>query len=88
MAKVSKIVRNEQRIKKVEKALAQGKKPAHKIRVRNRCAECGRPRGYIRFFGLCRSCLRFLARKGEVSGMKKSSWLKKYTSDFESDPNG
>ena len=74
MAKTSKIVRNEQRIKEVERALSNGKKPVHQIRVRNRCSQCGRPRGFLRFFGLCRSCIRFLARKGEIAGVKKSSW--------------
>ncbi|MCT4592438.1 MAG: type Z 30S ribosomal protein S14 [Candidatus Gracilibacteria bacterium] len=74
MAKKSKIVRNEQRVNEVEKTLAKGKKPAHAIRVRNRCNRCGRPRGFIRLFGLCRSCLREMASKGEVAGLKKSSW--------------
>ena len=43
-------------------------------RVRNRCKICGRPRGYIRRFGLCRICFRELAMEGKVPGVVKSSW--------------
>jgi len=50
------------------------KKPKFKVRVRNRCKVCGRPRGYYRKFELCRICLRQLALKGEVPGVTKSSW--------------
>jgi len=42
--------------------------------VRNRCRICGRPRGYIRRFGLCRICFRELALKGQIPGVTKSSW--------------
>ena len=44
------------------------------IRVRNRCKICGRPRGYIRRFGLCRICFRELALQGKIPGVVKSSW--------------
>lgn len=44
------------------------------VRVRNRCARCGRPRGYIRRFKLCRICFRELALAGQVPGVVKSSW--------------
>ena len=43
-------------------------------RVRNRCTRCGRPRGYIRRFGLCRICFRELALEGKIPGVVKSSW--------------
>lgn len=43
-------------------------------RVRNRCKLCGRPRGYIRRFGLCRICFRELALQGKLPGVVKSSW--------------
>ena len=43
-------------------------------RVRNRCQVCGRPRGYIRRFGLCRICFRELALQGKIPGVVKSSW--------------
>jgi small subunit ribosomal protein S14 len=46
----------------------------HKVQVRNRCKICGRPRGYIRRFQLCRICFRELALKGELPGVVKSSW--------------
>ena len=44
------------------------------IQYRNRCNICGRPRGYIRFFGICRICFRNLAVDGLLPGVKKSSW--------------
>lgn len=43
-------------------------------RVRNRCRVCGRPRGYMRKFGLCRICFRELALEGKIPGVTKSSW--------------
>lgn len=43
-------------------------------RVRNRCNNCGRPRGYIRRFGLCRICFRTMALEGKIPGVVKSSW--------------
>jgi small subunit ribosomal protein S14 len=42
--------------------------------VRNRCNKCGRPRGYMRRFGLCRICFRELALEGKIPGVTKSSW--------------
>jgi small subunit ribosomal protein S14 len=48
--------------------------PRFKVRVRNRCGICGRPRGYIRRFGMCRMCFRAHAHRGEVPGVKKASW--------------
>jgi small subunit ribosomal protein S14 len=44
------------------------------IRVRNRCKVCGRPRGYMRRFQLCRICFREMALKGLIPGVTKSSW--------------
>ena len=41
---------------------------------RNRCKLCGRPRGYIRMFALCRICFRKLALEGQIPGVTKSSW--------------
>ena len=43
-------------------------------RVRNRCRKCGRHRGYIRRFALCRICFRELALQGMIPGIVKSSW--------------
>ena len=50
------------------------KKPKFKVRQRNRCRLCGRPRGYMRKFQLCRLCFRQLALQGEIPGVVKSSW--------------
>ena len=44
------------------------------VRVRNRCKLCGRPRGYLRRFNLCRICFRELALAGKIPGVVKSSW--------------
>jgi small subunit ribosomal protein S14 len=44
------------------------------IRVRQRCRVCGRPRGYMRRFDMCRICFRAAALKGELPGVVKSSW--------------
>jgi small subunit ribosomal protein S14 len=44
------------------------------VQVRNRCQRCGRPRGFIRRFGLCRICFRELALTGKIPGVVKSSW--------------
>ncbi|MDD2921131.1 MAG: type Z 30S ribosomal protein S14 [Anaerolineales bacterium] len=44
------------------------------VQVRNRCQRCGRPRGYIRRFGLCRICFRELALTGKIPGVVKASW--------------
>ncbi len=45
-----------------------------KVRNYNRCRRCGRPRGYMRKFQLCRICFRELASNGEIPGVAKSSW--------------
>jgi small subunit ribosomal protein S14 len=54
--------------------VAREGKRKYKIRVRNRCKVCGRPRGYMRRFGLCRICFRELALQGKIPGVVKSSW--------------
>jgi len=50
------------------------KKPKFKVRARNRCRVCGRARGYLRKFAMCRICFRCMALKGEIPGVVKSSW--------------
>jgi len=45
-----------------------------KARVYNRCGRCGRPRGYMRRFGICRVCFREMSHQGKVPGVTKSSW--------------
>lgn len=50
------------------------KKPKFSSRIVRRCFRCGRRRAYMRDFGLCRICFRELANRGEIPGIKKSSW--------------
>lgn len=54
--------------------IARDTKRNHPNRVRNRCAQCGRPRAYMRRFGLCRICFRLEALAGRIPGVVKSSW--------------
>ena len=53
---------------------AMRKKQKFGIRFRNRCKRCGRPRGFMRRFQMCRICFRNLALQGLVPGVTKSSW--------------
>ena len=50
------------------------KKPKFKARAYNRCPVCGRPRAFLRKFGICRICFRSMALRGELPGVIKSSW--------------
>ena len=61
MAKKSMIVKSEQPSK-------------YKVQRYHRCYLCGRPRAYMRRFGLCRICFRKLALAGQIPGVRKSSW--------------
>lgn len=61
MAKISKIVKSQ-------------RPPKYRVQQHNRCLLCGRPRAYIRKFGMCRICFRQLALRGEIPGVRKSSW--------------
>jgi len=61
MAKVSSIVKSK-------------RTPKYKVQQHNRCQLCGRPRAYMRKFGLCRICFRELAVAGQIPGVRKSSW--------------
>jgi small subunit ribosomal protein S14 len=89
MAKKSKIVKNDKRKVIVERyrdkvaelkakgdylALQKLPRNASATRVRNRDSIDGRPRGYMRKFGLSRLNFRELAHKGEIPGVKKASW--------------
>jgi small subunit ribosomal protein S14 len=49
-------------------------KQKFQVRQRNRCAFCGRARGYMRRFGMCRICFREKALNGEIPGVKKMTW--------------
>ncbi len=50
------------------------KKPKFAVRQVNRCSRCGRARGFLRQFGLCRICFREQALAGEIPGVRKASW--------------
>lgn len=56
------------------KIAKERKKLKFKVRYRNRCRLCGRPRAYYRKFGLCRICFRKLALEGYIPGVRKASW--------------
>ncbi|MEJ2638695.1 MAG: type Z 30S ribosomal protein S14 [Desulfosarcinaceae bacterium] len=49
-------------------------KPKFNVRAYNRCPMCGRSRGFLRKFGICRICFRNLASQGRLPGVVKSSW--------------
>ena len=89
MARLSVVVRNEKRKKTVDKYAAKRKelkeagdyaaldklpRNAYPIRVRNRCALTGRPRAFIRHFGISRTVFRDMALDGKIPGVKKASW--------------
>ena len=59
-----------------KKSLIVKSKRKQKFQVReyNRCGRCGRPRGYLRKFGMCRICFRELSLQGEIPGIVKASW--------------
>lgn len=50
------------------------KKPKYSTRAYNRCPICGRPRSFLRRYGICRICFRNKALGGELPGVRKSSW--------------
>ncbi len=89
MAKESMKARERKRQKLVEKyaekraklkadgdweALAKLPKNSSKVRLHNRCSITGRPRGYMRQFGISRITFREMASKGLIPGVKKASW--------------
>ncbi len=59
---------------KVSQIVKSMRTPKYATRHRNRCKLCGRPRGYLRKFGMCRICFRTLAHQGQIPGVMKSSW--------------
>jgi len=52
----------------------QKKTPKFKVRRYNRCLLCGRPRGFLTRFQMCRICFRNLANEGYIPGVTKASW--------------
>jgi small subunit ribosomal protein S14 len=75
MAKKSKIAKSKKLLAKNETLLKSEVKKANRVSTRgvNRCKITGRPKGYMRFFGLSRLTFRELAAKGELPGVVKSS---------------
>ncbi len=80
MAKKSKIAKTERQnaavaiVKTKSDVTTVGGKPVLIARQKNRCNLCGRPRGYMRRFGICRVCFRGMAHRGLIPGVTKSSW--------------
>lgn len=74
MATTAKIAKDLKKAEQITRAKAAGGKAAFACRHRNRCWRCGRPRGFLRKFGLCRLCFRQLALNGEIPGVIKASW--------------
>jgi small subunit ribosomal protein S14 len=64
-------IRRKSELNKAEKKPGIAKLPG---RHRNRCWRCGRPRAFLRKFGICRLCFRQLALNGEIPGVVKASW--------------
>ena len=56
------------------KALDELPKNSSKVRLKNRCQISGRPKGYVRYFGISRIALRDMALNGKIPGLKKASW--------------
>ncbi len=74
MATTAKIAKEEKQAAEMTKAHAQGKTAKFAVRHRNRCKSCGRPRGFLRKFSLCRICFRKFALEGQIPGVTKASW--------------
>ena len=74
MATTAKIAKEEKKHEEILRALEAGKKAKFAVRHRNRCKNCGRPRGFLRKFTLCRICFRKFALSGQIPGVTKASW--------------
>jgi small subunit ribosomal protein S14 len=75
-AKIAKDIKLE-KIRRQSQTAKAGNKPGIAMlptRHRNRCWRCGRPRAFLRKFGVCRLCFRQLALNGEIPGVTKASW--------------
>jgi small subunit ribosomal protein S14 len=66
--------RKEEDLAKKALRLKSKQTPKFKVRTYNRCPICGRPRAFLRRFGLCRICFRNMASQGKLPGVIKSSW--------------
>lgn len=59
---------------KTSMIVKQSRKQKFKVREYTRCERCGRPHAVLKKYGICRICFRELAYKGQIPGVKKSSW--------------
>jgi len=75
-AKIAKDLKLEKICKESSRRKAEKRPGIQKLptRHRNRCWRCGRPRAFLRKFGICRLCFRQLALNGEIPGVTKASW--------------
>lgn len=64
----------EDTVAKISLMVKAMRKPKFRVRAYNRCPLCGRPRGFLRKFRMCRICFRNLALQGELPGVVKASW--------------
>ncbi|MDD4351879.1 MAG: type Z 30S ribosomal protein S14 [Candidatus Gracilibacteria bacterium] len=74
MARKALINKTRQGQKKLLNAIKNGRKMKKATQVYNRCRVCGRRHGYLRKFAMCRICFREMANRGEIPGVRKSSW--------------
>ncbi|MDD3793213.1 type Z 30S ribosomal protein S14 [Candidatus Gracilibacteria bacterium] len=74
MARKAKIAKASKLKKSFLQSIVDGRKPKNATKVFNCCTACGRTRGYLGAFGICRICFREKANAGELPGVRKSSW--------------
>ena len=75
MATTAKIAKEDKEAGRDRQRAKDGKNGrSFRRRLRNRCKNCGRPRGFLRKFSLCRICFRKFALAGEIPGVTKASW--------------
>jgi len=74
VATTAKIAKEDKKQAEILRARAKGTTAKFAVRLRHRCKNCGRPRGFLRKFALCRICFRKFALAGEIPGVTKASW--------------
>ncbi len=74
MVRKALIIKQQKLMERYLLAKKEGRKMKFSTRVYNRCELTGRPRGYMRDFGMSRCCFREYAEKGWIPGLRKSSW--------------
>ncbi len=74
MARKAIVHKQQTALNKAQRARQNGKKVKFSTRLYHRCSNCGRVRGYLGKFDMCRICVREKANAGELMGVRKSSW--------------